>query len=258
MYRNTKTRLFEKREILKKTSEISGIKEVVEQELSAMQQQIAMLKKQEEELQVRTRNLHGELKSLESQMNSSKEVLKKNTEKIKEIAWLKTKKERLENFMAWLEEYFIEALDAIETHVLSSINQRFNVLFSGWFRQLLENSDINVQIDEAFTPIITQGDWTQTITSLSGGEKTSVALAYRLALNSIIRELSTSDSYSLMILDEPTDGFSKEQLLKVQDVLKGIGCNQIILVSHETELEGCADNIYRIEKRGRVSGIQKI
>jgi len=253
-----KTRVSEKQELLKKTPELSALKQAAEQELANLQQQIAGIKREEEELQVKSKNLHGEIKSLEAQLNSNRETISKNNEKLKQISWLKKKKERHELFVQWLEEYFTGALDAIERHVLSSINQRFNILFSEWFRQLLDNSDINVQIDEAFTPIITQGDWSQTITSLSGGEKTSVALAYRLALNSIIREISTSDSYSLMVLDEPTDGFSKEQLLKVQDVLKNLGCNQIILVSHETELEGCADNIYRIEKRGRISKISKM
>ncbi|MCE7699569.1 MAG: SMC family ATPase, partial [Methanobacterium paludis] len=90
---------------------------------------------------------------------------------------------------------------------------------------------------------------------LSGGEKTSVALAYRLALNIIVQAESTGMESNLLILDEPTDGFSKEQLYKVRDILNELNCPQIILVSHERELESFADNIFRVEK---VDGISKV
>jgi DNA repair protein SbcC/Rad50 len=56
------------------------------------------------------------------------------------------------------------------------------------------------------------------VNSLSRGEKTSVALAYRLALNTMTRKIADMDT-SLLILDEPTDGFGKEQLIRLREVL---------------------------------------
>ncbi len=79
---------------------------------------------------------------------------------------------------------------------------------------------------------------------LSSGEKTSVALAYRLALNKIVQKVSTGMSSNLLILDEPTDGFSKEQLGNVREILDELECPQIIIVSHEKELESFADQIF--------------
>lgn len=60
---------------------------------------------------------------------------------------------------------------------------------------------------------------------------------------------------NLLILDEPTDGFSKEQLFKVRDILNELDCPQIIIVSHERELESFADNVFRVEK---VDGVSKV
>ncbi|MFY9797514.1 MAG: SMC family ATPase, partial [Candidatus Nitrosopolaris sp.] len=85
----------------------------------------------------------------------------------------------------WLEQHFIPAIQDIERHVLQSINEEFNQLFQRWFSILMETGDISVEADSNFTPIITQSGYSLSVNSLSGGEKTSVALAYRLALNTM-------------------------------------------------------------------------
>jgi exonuclease SbcC len=79
-----------------------------------------------------------------------------------------------------------------------------------------------------------------------------MALAYRFALNSVVRE-SIMTKPELIILDEPTDGFSKEQVYKMRGLLEELDSRQVILVSHEKELESMADHIYRIEKRNGTS-----
>jgi len=60
---------------------------------------------------------------------------------------------------------------------------------------------------------------------------------------------------NLLILDEPTDGFSREQLHKMRDILNDVNCDQIIMVSHESELENVADHIYRVRKEGNTSTV---
>jgi ubiquinone/menaquinone biosynthesis C-methylase UbiE len=60
---------------------------------------------------------------------------------------------------------------------------------------------------------------------------------------------------NLVILDEPTDGFSAQQLDKMRDVLNQLDVEQLIIVSHEQKIEGFVDNIIRISKD---TGITKI
>jgi exonuclease SbcC len=101
---------------------------------------------------------------------------------------------------------------------------------------------------------VDQEGYEQDVEFLSGGERTSIALAYRLALSQMVQKVAEAGPSSL-ILDEPTDGFSKEQLGKVREILDEIANPQVIIVSHERELESFADQIYRVVK---VQGESKI
>jgi exonuclease SbcC len=157
----------------------------------------------------------------------------------------------------WLEQHFIPAIQDIERHVLQSINEEFNQLFQRWFNILMETGDISVEADSNFTPIVTQSGYSLSVNSLSGGEKTSVALAYRLALNTMLKKVAGMDN-ALLILDEPTDGFGKEQLIRLRQVLNELNSAQIIMVSHERELESFVDKIYRVTKDGNQSRVEVV
>ena len=160
----------------------------------------------------------------------------------------------LQNREHWLNQVFLPVVDMIEKQVLSSIHQEFNRLFTEWLSALLEDDVIQARLSKTFTPVITQNGYDTSISNLSGGERTSVALSYRLALNSVInhhiRSIKTTD---VIILDEPTDGFSNEQLGRVRDVLQQLPCRQVILVSHEQLMEGFVDRVIRVEKREHAS-----
>jgi len=115
---------------------------------------------------------------------------------------------------------------------------------------------MNVRLDDEFTPLIEQNGYESDVENLSGGEKTAVALAYRLALNKVINdiigEIKTKD---ILILDEPTDGFSSEQLDKMRVILEQLSIRQVIIVSHESKIESFVDNVIRIDKDEHVSQV---
>ena len=155
----------------------------------------------------------------------------------------------------WITQVLIPSIQSIEKNVLLTINQEFNRFFKQWFSTLIESEELEGNIDADFTPIVEQGGYELDVESLSGGEKTSVALAYRLALNTLVKQVTETMSSNLLILDEPTDGFSRDQLSTMRDILNDLGCNQVILVSHEPELESVAEAIYRVVKEGNVSRV---
>ena len=110
--------------------------------------------------------------------------------------------------------------------------------------------------EDSFIITVEQNGHDTFIQNLSGGEKTSVALAYRLSLNKVINDfVSNIKTKGLLILDEPTDGFSSNQLDKLRDVLMQVEADQIIVVSHEQKLESYADQIVHIVKEHHVSNI---
>ena len=155
----------------------------------------------------------------------------------------------LNEHLIWIQDFFVPTVENIEKQVMTRINLEFNALFQKWFAMLVDDPGKQAKVDEDFTPIIQQDGVDQDVAYLSGGEKTSVALAYRLALNSIVRKVSTGMRSNLLILDEPTDGFSKEQLGKVREILDELQSPQIMLVSHEKELESFADQILQDFKK---------
>lgn len=163
--------------------------------------------------------------------------------------------EVLKEHQIWTDDYFIATLEMIERHVLMNINQEFNSKFQDWFSKLVDDAGKEARVDENFTPILEQDGYEQEIYYLSGGEKTSLALAYRLALNNVVQKVSTGMKTNLVIFDEPTDGFSKEQLGKVREILDELQSPQVIVVSHEKELESFADQIFRIVKVNGESGV---
>ena len=134
--------------------------------------------------------------------------------------------------------------------------ENINESFKDWFDMLMEDETISVRLDDSFSPLIEQNGHDTFIQNLSGGEKTSVALAYRLSLNKVINDfVSNIQTKGLLILDEPTDGFSSNQLDKLRDVLMQVQADQIILVSHEQKLESYADQIVHIAKEHHVSSV---
>ena len=158
----------------------------------------------------------------------------------------------------WIKDEFIPLLRVIEQEVLAKLNQEFEDRFSSFFSTLISDSQKKVMIDEEFSPIIEHGGIDMDVEEgPSGGERSSIALAYRLALNEVSREVAGL-SIDLVILDEPTDGFSSEQLSKFRDLINALDAKQVILVSHEKELESAADRVLLVTKDGDASKVQLV
>ena len=208
-----------------------------------------------EELEQKIRRAETQLKDVRDKVTEAKTRMDDLTQQIAEGDEEAKQKERygkradtLRENEIWLQDYFEPTVEAIERNVMISINQDFNANFQKWFAMLIADPQKEVQVDENFTAIISQDGYEQEVNFLSGGERTSVALAYRLALNTLVQRVSTGMKSNLLILDEPTDGFSQEQLGNVREVLDDVACPQMIIVSHEKELESFADQIFRISK----------
>ncbi len=200
------------------------------------------------------RALYGEYRNMEGQYRSVEEELGENLKELERKNSLKNELEkriakgkRLEEIGNWLGDKFIPALEDIEKMRLLQINEEFRALFEKWFYELLGESDYEATVDENFTPIVRYDKYDMPISSLSGGERTSVALAYRLSLNTMVKR-ALGLRTNILILDEPTDGFSKDQLYKLKDIFEQMETDQIIIVSHEKELMNIADAVYHVEK----------
>jgi DNA repair protein SbcC/Rad50 len=249
--------------IMSLTQEIISGKESLTEQQSLYDKNKGVIK-QLDELQSNTQYLEGEIsKKKEAVAAALSELsgIRSSLEELKDDITKKEKHRRKEDILKqtqnWFAKCFVPSIEDIEKYVLENIKEEFNQLFQRWFSILLEAGDISVEVDETFTPIVIQSGYSLALDSLSGGEKTSVAFAYRLSLNTMIKKAAGMES-NLIILDEPTDGFGKEQLIKLRQVLDELDSAQVIMVSHERELESFVDTIYRITKEGGISTIESV
>jgi len=245
----------------KAVEELQGKLKKAEAEAKGLEEllrKIGVLEKESKELEGALREIRGEIVGVKKDIDNSNESKTRLEGEIAKKEVQVALRASLDEHRIWLSDYFIPTLENIEKHVMITINQKFNDQFQIWFQKLIEDPEMQVRVDEEFTPIIEQNGYEQDYFSLSGGEKTSVALAYRLALNTTVQEISTGMRSNLLILDEPTDGFSKEQLFRIRDILNELRCPQVVIVSHERELESCADQVFKIQRTHGVSSVNRV
>ncbi len=156
----------------------------------------------------------------------------------------------------WMDHDFRNAMLELEQRRLHQGRLQFERRFAQYFAALVEDPSLSARVDETFAPWVDIAGQATPAEALSGGERTAMALAYRLALGRTVREAGRL-TLETLILDEPTEGFSQEQTLRMGDLLESLGLPQVILVSHERPLEGIADRVVRIRKRAGVSFIEQ-
>ena len=223
-------------------------------EYSETEEKYKIVRKEIDELLPQERFLELEKRKYETEKESIKRFIIAIEKEINEKQKAKERLAYISQLSNWIDEMFLNLMSTIEKHVMVNIHSQFNELFKNWFDILLEDESINVRVDEEFTPIIEQDGYETYIENLSGGEKTSVALSYRLALNKVINDIVADiKTKDIIMLDEPTDGFSAEQLDKVRDVLNQLNVKQVIIVSHESKIEGFVDNVIRVNKQEGIS-----
>ncbi|MBD3314065.1 AAA family ATPase [Candidatus Woesearchaeota archaeon] len=262
-------------EKMQRRDELLSIQESIKKEIAEINTEKIDLNKRIAEFADSEKNYLAHRKLLDQAMEKQKQLemkklswekeaegIRKITESLqKEIAEKEQARQKITNLKGmqeWLEGKFVSLMTIIEKHIMAKVYEEFNELFQQWFSTMIEDEALSVSLDHDFTPVVQQDGYETSIEHLSGGEKTSVALAYRLSLNKVINDvigaISTKD---IIILDEPTDGFSSEQLDKVREVIEQLEMQQIILVSHEPKIESFVDSILRIEKRGHVSSVME-
>ncbi len=207
--------------------------------------------KEERAAEIKVAELKKEIEVFSKQIDDMKERIKKTEE-------IKRKLDYISELENWLSKKFVPVISFIEKSVMVKLKSEFSNLFAEWFYMLVSDN-FNVRLSDDFTPVIEQYDYEIDYQYLSGGERTAIALAYRLSLNQVINSmLSKIKTRDLVILDEPTDGFSEQQLDKMRDVLQQLNVKQLIIVSHEQKIEGFVENVIRFKKEKGVSVMEEV
>lgn len=203
------------------------------------------LNKEISNLKIAIGKIEGSKTSLTQELIHLKEEEKKNELRKIEL-------ENLKSFINLLNDIRNEfSKDAIQKHLRMiskpliqkstlKIFEKFNFPYS----DIILDEDYNLSL---FSP---NGE--VTIDMISGGEKIAAALSLRLG----ITEAISKGNLEMVMLDEPTTHLDIHRRRDLIDILKEISITpQMIIVTHDSELEGVADNLIKIEK---VDGSSKI
>lgn len=223
--------------------------QLIEELYKTARQELDVISGEERKIEIEKTGLERDRNSVQKLILMLEGEIREKENALKELQNIA----ELEN---WIDNFFVKLMSTIEKHVMYRLHSQFNDLFRQWLGAILEDESISAGLDDSFSPVIEQNGYETTVDNLSGGEKTSVALAYRLALNRVINDIvSEIKTKDLIILDEPTDGFSSEQLDRIRDVLNELNMKQVIIVSHESKIESYVNNVIRIGKNEHISSI---
>ncbi len=213
-------------------------------------------KKQLDNLKTEEKEKEIEIGKKEKEQEMTQQIIKDIKQEIDKKNEIKNKVKKISELEHWLSSSFLSLISFTEKNIMLKLREEFSKLFNEWFNILVPEI-FNVRLNEDFTPVIEQQDYQLDYDFLSGGERTAIALAYRLALNQILNSLlSKIKTRDIVILDEPTDGFSEQQLDKMRDVLNELNVKQLIIVSHESKIESFVENIIKFKKEAGLTKIE--
>ncbi|MBI4018678.1 MAG: AAA family ATPase [Candidatus Aenigmarchaeota archaeon] len=202
-------------------------------------------------------SLSSELSKAEQQALMLAEKLDALKKECEAMTLMRSKSARMKEISSWLDTVLIRMTEAIERKVMNALQKEFSSIFRYWFSLLMPEEVLTVRIDQSFSPVIMQNGHETPYEDLSGGERTAIALAYRLSLNKVINMMIESiRTKGLLVLDEPTEGFSSEQLDRVREVINQLDLEQIVMVSHEQKIDTFVDNTVKVYKENHVSRIE--
>ena len=107
-------------------------------------------------------------------------------------------------------------------------------------------------IDDDYNVTVRGPEGESSMSMVSGGEKIAIALALRLG---ITKSMAKGDLETIL-LDEPTIHLDDARRQELINLLKEMSLlPQMIIVTHENQLESAADNLIKVEKENGISKI---
>ena len=273
----------------KKYHELKALAKQYEEKLKELKEQegeLGKLKKDIENIQRKIEKLgydgeyHKEIndkwekakENLASKKQKIDDKIKEHEDKVKELKELESKIKRLQEEKKDLErkkknvKEFLDKLNIIrmafsKDGIQKMLRRRVAPYISEFATEYVERFNLgisSIRVSEDLDVEVIRGGETIPISLLSGGEKVAVAIALRLALAKVL-----AGKLSTVIMDEPTIHLDEERRRELVEVVKnffrrGSEIPQMIIITHDRELEEVADTLYQIEKVNGVSRVKAL
>ena len=111
----------------------------------------------------------------------------------------------------------------------------------------------DLTLDDEYDVTLYGPEGESSMSMVSGGEKIAVALALRLG----ITQAMSKGELDTILLDEPTIHLDSSRRHELINLLKEMSVlPQMIIVTHESQLENAADNLIKVEKDNGISKVE--
>lgn len=183
--------------------------------------------------------LENDVKYKESQIKTIDEKIKQNQLNKKQV-------NKLDSFIKFLKDIReIYSKDGLQKDIRLAFRPQIEKYTQDFFSKFdFDYSGLALSEDYDINIIGPSGE--SDISMASGGEKIAIALSLRLGIASAI----TANVIETILLDEPTtylDGFRKQEFVNVIQSISLVP--QMIIITHDAELENAATNVITVEKK---------
>ena len=196
------------------------------------------------------------LKIKETQHQTNKQTLTTQIQTLKtEITTLEKEKTKLKNLNEFLE--FTNKIrsfyhrDGIQSELRKNALPEIQRYTKEFFEQFNFNYT-DLKITDDYEIILSDSEGNTDLNMASGGEEIGISLALRLGIAQTIAK----GKIETILLDEPTihlDEYRREELINI--IKESIIIPQMIIVTHDNELEAAASNIIKVHKENGISQI---
>ncbi|WP_101296388.1 DNA double-strand break repair ATPase Rad50 [Halegenticoccus soli] len=214
-------------------------KEKAEEYLERVEDELDRLTETRDELQSAVGGVKQDLAQLE-ELRAQREEL---SERVDALESLHDETEELErmygDLRAELRRRNVESLERM-------LNETFDLVYGN-------DAYSRIRLDGEYELTVFQKDRTALDPEqLSGGERALFNLSLRCAIYRLLAEgIDGAAPMPPLILDEPTvflDSGHVSRLVGLVEEMRGLGVRQIVIVSHDEELVGAADDLVTVEK----------
>ncbi|MCE4607227.1 MAG: AAA family ATPase [Desulfurococcales archaeon] len=239
------------RERKEKVHELTREIEELEKEVTILERESKeydRLEREKENIEIELRRLAQQKGRLEGELKKLKETRDTLSNYLHELGKASRKLRLLYKVRKILEELpsliLYETLMRLESQ-MTEIIRMFNLSYTG----------VSVDPDTLEFKILDPAGAEVSISQLSGGEQTAIALAFVVGLNKVLGGIM-----GFLVLDEPTTHLDPERRKSLVEIIEnavaGItGVRQLVLVTHHEEVKDAADvlcNVYKADGSSRV------
>lgn len=185
-------------------------------------------------------------------IKKDEEQLEKYREELEELKELSKEQNNLKDYLKFLNDIRdFYGKDGVQKILRDQAKPKIEKATIDIFNEFDFNYS-SLKLDSNYDIKIETKDGDRELNLMSGGEKIVIALALRLGIARVVSKNKTE----LLLLDEPTIHLDAERRASLIDTINSISIvPQMIIVTHDDEMEPIANKIVKVVKQNGISSI---